>query len=94
MAVTLNANGTFPTRQTTLRHPSNPFTYTISDGHGGTATATVTILLNQDPGAAWLPASCGLGREQGGLITVSGSDLMVNGVAHCSWCVRSSHLGP
>jgi len=51
--VTINANGTLTYMQTVLASGAETFTYTISDAHGGTATAAVTVSVN-------LPAKTGI----------------------------------
>jgi microcystin-dependent protein len=42
-ALTLNADGSFSYQLTGLSAPSDAFTYTVSDGQGGTATQTLTF---------------------------------------------------
>jgi hypothetical protein len=51
--VTIHANGTLTYTQTIFASGVETFTYTISDGHGGTDTAIVTVTVN-------LPAKIGI----------------------------------
>jgi hypothetical protein len=46
-AVTLNADGTITYTPAPAFHGTDQFTYTLSDGHGGTDTAMVTVTVNQ-----------------------------------------------
>jgi Ca2+-binding RTX toxin-like protein len=83
--VTLHADGTFTyTPGLNGGATGDSFTYTISDGHGGTHTATVTISIDQYSGV--LPVEDGILRVGGGsgadVIVVSGGNLIVNGVSH------------
>ncbi len=49
-SVTVNSNGTFTYIPTTGQTGTDSFTYTLSDGKGGTATASVTInITSNDP---------------------------------------------
>jgi cell division protease FtsH len=48
--ITLLTNGTFITYSNTV-NVADQFTYTISDGHGGTASATANIHVNASPAA-------------------------------------------
>jgi uncharacterized repeat protein (TIGR01451 family) len=45
-SLTLNANGSFSYTPNADYYGPDSFTYTISDGHGGSATATVSITVN------------------------------------------------
>jgi hypothetical protein len=47
--VALNANGTITFTRTALTATSGAFMYTVSDGRGGTSTATVTVQFNRPP---------------------------------------------
>lgn len=81
--VTLNANGSFTYLPGIICDgASDSFTYTISDGHGGTASSTVTIAISANTGVT---TSGGImrvsGVAQGDMITVSGGNLIVNGVS-------------
>ena len=82
--VTLNADGTFTyTPGIGCEATEDSFEYTVSDGNGGFDTATVTVTINQYTGVA---DEEGILRVSGGdgvdIITVSGGNLIVNGVAH------------
>src|SRR5207249_4616770 len=46
---TINANGTITYTPSAGYHGADSFTYTISDGKGGTATATVNVTINAPP---------------------------------------------
>lgn len=49
--VTVDANGAFVYRPDADFHGVDSFTYTVSDGHGGTATAGVSVVVSSVPDA-------------------------------------------
>jgi uncharacterized delta-60 repeat protein len=82
--VTLNVDGTFtytPGIGCECSHDS--FSYTIDDGHGGTATGVVNITIAAHTG---ISSSYGVlrvgGTANADVVYVSGGNLVVNGVAH------------
>ena len=82
--VTLNADGTFVyVPGSASEATSDSFTYTVSDGNGGTSTATVTITITQYAGVTYADGILRVGGGSGvDVITVSGGNLIVNGVAY------------
>jgi len=74
--VTLNADGSFDYSPTTGYFGPDSFTYTVSDGHAATDTATVSITVTSPNAAPTADATSGSGNEDGGAITVtlSGDD--------------------
>jgi VCBS repeat-containing protein len=62
-SLTLNANGSYSYVASKGNLPpqivaQDSFTYTASDGHGGTSTATLTVTIN-NPGVVYLPSTDG-----------------------------------
>jgi autotransporter-associated beta strand protein len=83
-SVTIYADGSFTyTSGADSQAAEDSFTYTISDGNGGTATATVTITIVQYAGVSVADGILRFGGLEGNdVVSISGSDLIVNGVAH------------
>jgi len=88
--VTLNANGTL-TYVPTLNFNGTPsFTYTVSDGHGGTATATVngTVVAVNDPPVAVNDSGSGTeDTPQSGNVLTNDSDVDGNTLQVTSFVV-------
>jgi Ca2+-binding RTX toxin-like protein len=62
---------------------SDSFLYTVSDGHGGTATATVAITISHYTGVSTVGGILRVGGGAGAdVISVSGGNLVVNGTPH------------
>jgi Ca2+-binding RTX toxin-like protein len=82
--VTLHGDGTFTyTPGIGCGATSDSFTYSISDGNGGTATATVNIAIHQYAGVSLQSGALRVGGgDDADIVTVSGGNLVVNGVPH------------
>ncbi|WP_245283539.1 Ig-like domain-containing protein [Bradyrhizobium sp. URHD0069] len=74
-------------------HLHDTFSYTVSDGHGGTASATLDITLNRGPGAAadTAIATTGIGGTASGNVLANDSDADGDGLAAAAGTMLGSH---
>jgi len=74
-------------------HLHDIFSYTVSDGHGGTDSAGLDITLNRGPGAAadTAMATTGIGGTASGNVLTNDSDADGDGLAAAAGTVLGSH---
>ncbi len=79
-----NSNGSFTyTPGLGSGATSDSFSYLVSDGHGGTATATVNLAISSYSGVSKTGGVLRIGGGAGSdVITVSGANIVVNGAQH------------
>ena len=77
----------------TGNHLHDIFNYTVSDGHGGTASAGLDITLNRGPNAAadTATATTGIGGTASGNLLANDSDADGDGLAAVAGTVLGSH---
>jgi Ca2+-binding RTX toxin-like protein len=81
----VNADGSFSyTPDVTCGADSDSFTYTVSDGHGGTATAAVTVAIDHYTGVSLAGGVLRVGGGAGtDVVVFLDGRLWVNGTPYC-----------
>lgn len=88
--VVMNADGSFSYSPAGRFVGSDSFSYTVSDGHGGSATQTVTVNVGLDPNAPRPVDDSYTAVEDGTLDIAAGFGLLANDVAPVGSVLRVS----